>query len=64
MPPRPLFQGSTAASAKQAATAASAALPPASMIATPASAASRFCETTMPCLPAATGLAIDQFCER
>ena len=41
MPPRPEFQGSTAASAKAVATAASAAVPPSARMAMPASAASR-----------------------
>ena len=45
-----------AASARAVATAASMALPPASSTATPASAASRDCETTMPRRPVAAGL--------
>ena len=47
-PPKPLFHGSTAASAKPVATAASTALPPAARIFAPASPAMRFCVATMP----------------
>jgi hypothetical protein len=61
MPPRPEFHGSTAASARAVATAASTALPPSSSTATPARAASCAWETTMPRRPEAAGLVSFQF---
>src|SRR6266702_163365 len=62
MPPRPLFHGSTAASAKPAATAASTALPPAASISAPTSAARRCWEATMPRRERAAGFRTCQFC--
>src|SRR6266851_5656259 len=62
IPPRPLFHGSMAASAKPAATAASTALPPAASIPAPTSAARRCCEATMPRRERAAGLRTCQFC--
>src|SRR6266700_6738656 len=64
IPPRPLFHGSTAASAKPAATAASTALPPAVSISAPTSAARRCCEATMPRRERAAGFRTCQFCVR
>jgi hypothetical protein len=64
MPPKPEFQGSTAARAKAVATAASAALPPASSMETPASAAAPTCDTTIPARPRAAGCRTCQVCVR
>ena len=61
MPPRPEFQGSAVASASAVATAASMALPPASRMATPASAAAFTWETTIPRRPVAEGFDRAQF---
>ena len=55
MPPRPEFHGSAVASASAVPTAASIALPPASRMATPASAADFACAATMPRRPFAEG---------
>jgi hypothetical protein len=55
-------QGTTAASDTAGATAASIALPPASSTATPACAAPRAWETTMPRRPEADGLVTSQCC--
>src|SRR6266705_4476025 len=62
MPPRPLFHGSRAASAKPEATAASTALPPAASISAPTSAARRCWEATMPRRERAAGFRTCQFC--
>src|SRR5713226_5950268 len=62
IPPRPLFHGSTAASAKPAATAASTALPPAASMSAPTSAARRCWEATTPRRERAGGLRTCQFC--
>src|SRR6266581_5789990 len=64
MPPRPLFHGSMAASAKPEATAASTALPPAASMSAPTSAARRCWEATMPRRERAGGLRTCQFCVR
>src|SRR5262249_22789764 len=61
MPPRPLFHGSTAASAKPVATAASTALPPLRSTSAPTSAAERYCATTMPRSETAAGFSMRQF---
>src|SRR5687768_671598 len=63
-PPSPLFHGSTAASEKPVATAASTALPPAARIFAPTSPATRFCVATMPPRLCATGLRTCQFWTR
>ncbi len=57
-PPPPILPalGSTAASAKAVATAASTALPPSRSTATPTSVASAWSATTMPCAPSAAGV--------
>ena len=60
-PPSPLFHGSTAASAKPVATAASTALPPAASTRAPASPATRFWVATMPPRERASGLRTCQF---
>src|SRR6266446_1313250 len=61
MPPSPLFQGSTAASANAVATAASTALPPARSISAPTAAAAALCETTRPCRETTVGFSTTQF---
>jgi hypothetical protein len=61
---QPLFHGSTVASARPVATAASTALPPALSILTPASPAILFCVATTPPRERASGLRTRQFWTR
>src|SRR3546814_8737280 len=57
-PAGPLIQGSKTPIAKETATAASTALPPAASASAPISAARRCCAATMPCLEAVAGLRV------
>src|SRR6516165_1453096 len=61
IPPRPLFQGSIAASAKAVATTASTAVPPAASTSAPTLAAVPFCAATIPPRDDTPGLRISQF---